>query len=35
MINATFDWRTTVLTGASPKLLQLCRTATLRDFGFL
>lgn len=35
LINETFDWSATVLTDVNPKLLALCRSATLRDFGHL
>jgi hypothetical protein len=35
LINETFDWSKKMLPGANPKLLALCRSATLRDFGYV
>lgn len=35
LIEDTFEWSERILTGVNPKLLALCHSATLRDFGFL
>lgn len=35
LILETFDWSRKVLADVNPQLLALCRSATLRDFGFI